>query len=359
MFQRIRTRGLVAILAGATAVPAAAAPAQAQRYEISGREIAIYNLAGEVTVRAGNASAVVVQVTTGGRDAGRLTVETGPIGRYETLRVIYPSDRVVYPDGRSQSRTDVSVRPDGTFGYGNDDRWRGRGRDRVRVSTYGDGLEAYADLDIAVPPGQRIAVALAVGEISATNVNGHLVLDTQAAPVSATGIRGSLTVDVGSGAVDVRDVEGDVNIDTGSGGVDVTGVNGRDLLVDTGSGRVEASEVSVSDLNIDTGSGSIRASRVTARSVRLDTGSGSIELEASGDLDRIEIDTGSGGVTVTVPESYGARVVIDTGSGAIDLDMPLQLQRWERTYVSGTIGDGRGRLTIDTGSGSVRLRSGG
>ena len=36
-----------------------------------------------------------------------------------------------------------------------------------------------------------------------------------------------------------------------------------------------------------------------------------------------------------------------------------QLQKWERTYVSGTIGDGRGRLTIDTGSGSIRVRSGG
>lgn len=357
MFERISARVLgVGLVASTSFLAVNPTIAQAQQYEISGREVAIYNLAGEITLRAGGGSAVAVQVTTGGRDGGELTIETGPVGRFETLRVIYPSDRIVYGNGRHESRTEVRVRPDGTFGHGGNNRWRDR--DRVQVSTYGDGLDAHADLDISVPNGQRIAVYLAIGEVSATNVNGQLVLDTHAAPVSATGIRGSLIVDVGSGSVDVRDVEGDVNIDTGSGSVDVTGVNGRELLIDTGSGRVEASNVTVSNLDIDTGSGSIRASQVTATDVRLDTGSGSINLEASGNPERIEIDTGSGSVTVTVPPSFGARVVIDTGSGGIDFDMPLQLQKWERTYVSGTIGDGRGRLTIDTGSGSVSVRTG-
>jgi lia operon protein LiaG len=61
---------------------------------------------------------------------------------------------------------------------------------------------------------------------------------------------------------------------------------------------------------------------------------------------------------VTVPDSFGASVDIDTGSGGIELDMPITMRRWQRDHVQGTIGDGGGRLLIDTGSGSVRILSG-
>ena len=66
-------------------------------------------------------------------------------------------------------------------------------------------------------------------------------------------------------------------------------------------------------------------------------------------------DTGSGGVTVRVPRSLGAEVEIDTGSGGINVDVPFDYRRKDRSYVRGTIGDGEGRIYIDTGSGSVRI----
>ncbi len=327
--------------------------AEAQRYELSGAEISIYNLAGVVDVRSGGGSQVVVELTTGGGDAGQLSVETGPIGGIETLRVIYPDDYIVYPEMGSNSRTDVQVREDGTFG----DSRRGSG-DRVRIAGSGRGLEAYADLTISVPRGQRINVYLAVGEASVTNVDGEIRMDTQSAPVTASGIRGSLVVDVGSGHVDVTDVDGDLSIDTGSGAVEVAGVSGGSTLIDTGSGSVTASGVTATALNIDTGSGRIRARDVAATEIRLDTGSGSVELEVLNDPDQIEIDTGSGGVTLTVPSSYGATVEIDTGSGGIEMEMPITMRRWQRDHVNGTIGDGVGSLLIDTGSGSVRVLQG-
>jgi hypothetical protein len=50
-----------------------------------------------------------------------------------------------------------------------------------------------------------------------------------------------------------------------------------------------------------------------------------------------------------------AQVEIETGSGGIDLGFPVQVRKLESDHVTGTIGDGRGRLRIDTGSGGVRL----
>ncbi len=331
---------------------------QTERYELSGSEIAIYNLAGQVTVQQGRGSAVVVELARGGRDAGELRVETGPIRGMETLRVIYPDDQIVYPDMGRRSRTELRVREDGTFSDSDrgDSGW-GRG-DRVSIRGDGSGVEAYADLTISVPAGQDIAVYLAVGEAFVSNVDGTIRMDTHSAPVRATGTRGSLVVDVGSGSVDVSDATGEVNIDTGSGSVDVTSVSGDVLLVDTGSGSVTADGIDVGDLEIDTGSGRIEARRVSAATVRLDTGSGSVNLELLSEADDIEIDTGSGSVTLTVPASFGASVEIDTGSGGIEVDMPVTMRRWDRDHVTGTIGDGQGRLVIDTGSGSIRIRQG-
>jgi len=340
-------------LALAVAAPGAV---QAQSYEVSGGHVAVYNLAGVVTVQAGRGSAVTVEVRRGGADADELQIETGPIGDAETLRVIYPDEDISYPEMGRGSRTTVRVRDDGTFG---DSDWRGRGRGyEVTISGRGRGLEAYADLTISVPAGQSLSVYLAVGEGRVENVDGTIVMDTQSAPVFASGTLGSLTVDVGSGHVEVRDAQGEVDIDTGSGSVDVTNVTGRTLFIDTGSGSVSAIGVTVDDLTIDTGSGEIVAEGVASPNITLDTGSGSIELEATDNAENIEIDTGSGEVTVAVPESFGAEVEIDTGSGGIELDMPLTMRRWQRDYVRGTIGDGRGRLLVDTGSGSIRILQG-
>src|SRR5687767_13620430 len=126
-------------LASLLALPALA---QTEQRTVKGSTIAIYNLAGRMRAVAGTGDAVVVEITRGGADAAKLRVERGPIGGRETLRIVYPSDRVVYPDSRS--RTSMSVRGDGTFGDGD---WQAfRDRDRVDIRSYGPGLEAFADL---------------------------------------------------------------------------------------------------------------------------------------------------------------------------------------------------------------------
>src|SRR5262245_41726187 len=88
-----------------------------ERFTLEGDEVAIYNLAGQVRVEPGSGHAVVVEVDRGGADGSELRVETGPARGAQTLRVIYPSSRVVYPAmGRGRSRCELDVAPDGTFG---------------------------------------------------------------------------------------------------------------------------------------------------------------------------------------------------------------------------------------------------
>lgn len=317
---------------------------------ISGDDIAIYNLAGQVEVVQGGGPDVVVRVERGGGDAASLRVETGDIGGRPTLRVIFPGDEIVYPAMGSRSSITVPVREDGTFGDGGR-----RGGDRVRVRDSGSGLEAWADLVIEVPAGRTVSAYLAVGQMDASGVDGNLRLDTGSGGVTASDISGALDIDSGSGSVAVRGVEGPLRLHTGSGSVEVTDVAGDRVQIDTGSGTIDVTDVVTGSLGVDTGSGSVELSGISSSDVVVDTGSGRVEVELLTDVDRLVLDSGSGSITVHVPNDIGAMVEIDTGSGGIDLDFPLEVSSVRRDRVQGRIGDGDGSIRIDTGSGSVRV----
>lgn len=352
---------VVALLSGVVAVAEGQAPASAagsvsrsgapERYTLVGREVAIYNVAGQVRLVAGTGREVVVDVTRRGRDAGAMHVAQGPIRGREALRVWMPAGRVVYPALGRWTRTTVRVRDDGTFGDG-DGAWRGRG---VEIRASGDGAEAWAELAVAVPVGQRVVVHLAAGEATAINVDGDLVLDVQAAAVRTERTRGRLQVDAGSGRLAVRDAEGEVTLDSGSGRVELDDVRAGRLRLDVGSGAVVGRRISAASLELDAGSGSVRLAEVRSRTLRVDTGSGDVDLGFADDVDDVRIDAGSGAVTLRVPPVLGAEVAVETGSGGIQVRVPMVIAEQRRDRLSGQIGDGRGRIAIDGGSGEIRL----
>lgn len=334
----------------ALAAAAVAAPAGAQRTErftITGSRAAVYNLAGEVTVAGATGGAVVVEVTRGGEDAARLRVSRDG----GAVRVVTPGDRVVYPRMGARSRSQISVRPDGSLGGGLRSR-------RVTVAGSGNGTRAYADLRMLVPAGRSVTVHQGVGRVQVTNVNGRLQVRAASAAVRAQGTRGSLDVEAGSGALEVRDAQGDVAIATGSGAVTLAGIRGTRVAVETGSGRVNGSDVRAEELTVDVGSGAVELARVSAREVAVETGSGAVRMGLAADAESVEVETGSGGVDLAVPAAFGADVQVSTGSGGITVDVPVTRRQARRSFFRGRIGDGNGRVIIDTGSGGVRIRRG-
>jgi hypothetical protein len=340
--------GCVAVVLATVAGPVDGRAQETQR--LSGPAVTVYNLAGEVSVVRGSGSDVVVRITRGGADAARLDVRTGDIDGRSTLRVVYPDDTVIYPEMGRGSNSTVRVRSDGTFGG----RSGGRG-DEVRIRGSGRGLEAWADLTIEVPSGKDFEVRLAAGQVEVRAVQSDVSVDTGTGRVDVTDVTGNLDVDTGSGSVHVRRVRGNLNLDTGSGSVTVNDIDGDVVMVDTGSGGVRGGAIRARSVEVDTGSGSIELDEVTATEVILDTGSGSVDLMLTTDVETLDVDTGSGSVTIRAPADLGGEVDIETGSGGIDMDFAVQVRSVRRDHVQGTLGDGRGRIRIDTGSGGVRL----
>ncbi|MBI1808324.1 MAG: DUF4097 family beta strand repeat protein, partial [Gemmatimonadetes bacterium] len=228
---------------------------------------------------------------------------------------------------------------------------------RVRVRGSGSGLEAWADLRILVPAGKKVEVDLGVGTLDATNVKGELRFDVASARVTTRGTSGNLSISAGSGGASVHDASGgDVAVETGSGGIEFEQIAGTTCKLETGSGGVTGSRIACDDLSIDVGSGSVKVADAKAANVKVDAGSGGIALGLLTAPHALTVDAGSGGVTVTLPSNTGADVEIETGSGGIESDFPLTVDKFERHHVRGRIGDGAGRIKIESGSGSVRLR---
>lgn len=355
-FSTRQLRALLLPAATGLAVAAiAAAPASAQgveRFQVAGDRVAIYNLAGIVTLEPGTGSAVVVEVRRGGKDGARLTIEQGPIEGVATLRVVYPDDQIVYApaSGTWHGSSNTSVQDDGTFGDG------GRRGREVRIRSSGSGMEAWGDLHVAVPRGQRLDLHLVVGEMKVTNVNGTLFLDGGATNATTTGTTGSLSVDVGSGNVRVTGATGDLKVDTGSGDVWIDGAGGGDVWVDTGSGNISLGQVEAGTVRLDTGSGTVDGVQVSADNLTVDTGSGDVTLSFDGTPKDVAVDAGSATVALTFPSNYAAAVDLETSSGNLTVDFPLRVNLRERGRVTGAIGSGVARLHVDTGSGDIQIK---
>ncbi len=311
----------------------AALPAQQPEtdFHLAGGNYAVYNLAGSLTVERASGNQLAVHVSRQGADGAALRVSTGDVRGRSALRVIYPDADVVYSGMGEHDETELQVRDDGTFDDG-----VGHGR-RVRIHGAGRGTRASADLRIGLPAGASLQVHLAAGQVMVQNVEGNI------------------SVDVGAAGVTVDGLTGDFSLDAGSGPVSLARIRGKRISLDTGSGEIEAADIAATQLTLDSGSGNVTLDGLAADDVDLDTGSGAISVTLDTDVESLNLDSGSGSVTIRAPSDLGAHLTVDGGSGRVDVRLPLADRRGEDGDLSGTLGDGKGQITIDAGSGDVSI----
>jgi hypothetical protein len=360
--EMIASLNRAAVVLTSALVVFSALPAQAEyeeSFEFSGRSLSVANLIGEVTVEGHSGRSFEVTAHVRGSDAreGVIEFSTRNDARGELILTFPNESRFVYPSFRG----DTTIKK----------RYLGRESglrevianitsSSIKISGRGSGTELWVDLLVKVPAGSKFEMRHGVGDIRATKVDGDLLLDSRSGSVEVSDVDGDVEVDTGSGHVLAAKIRGEVSIDTGSGKVEISDIDGREVEVDTGSGSVIATGIRTEALNIDTGSGRVVAENVQAESALIDTGSGSVRLElaemGNGDF---EIDTGSGSITLSIPDRASASVIADTGSGGIDIDVPAAGRiKTERDRAEFKIGSGAARVRLDTGSGSITVKSG-
>ncbi|MFH1842638.1 MAG: DUF4097 family beta strand repeat-containing protein [bacterium] len=337
-----------------------------REFTIDADQFQLINLIGEIQLVASDGDDIEILIEVSGDDADEdlIEIEVNE-GRRAEVAILFPigeERNYVYPKLGRGSRTTINMSSD-HGDHGDTGSWLhklfgGLHGQQIKVSGKGSGLEVWADVLIRVPDGKDVKVRHGVGVIEAEGITGDLFLDINSGPVYARDIKGDLTADTGSGSVELRNITGNCTADTGSGSVEIFGFTGKELLVDTGSGSVTVDEIDCDRLLIDTGSGGVRAKGVKANSAKIDTGSGSVKLflDRMGD-GRFVVDTGSGSITLVLPADASAEVVADTGSGSITVDVEdVDFHKRKRDHMEFTIGDGDARVTLDAGSGSIRVR---
>lgn len=351
------TAGLVLLLAAATALGSEFE----KTFTFDSDDLEVVAMIGSVEVVAADGKDFTVTVRVRGTDAdpALITFVEEP-GRDGKLAIVFPlkeHSRYVYPELGNSSST-IHFRDENV----EESSWlkkvfAGMSGQKVTVSGKGRGLEMWADVTIAVPGGAGLRVRHGVGAVRADKVAGDLDLDTHSGAIAVAGLTGNLRADTGSGAVTASAVNGNVSIDTGSGSVEVEDIAADKVHVDTGSGSVRIENVSCEDLLVDTGSGGVRARGVAADQAKIDTGSGSVKLQ----LDRMGggrfvIDTGSGGIELELPDGASARISADTGSGSVKADVAgATIEHKDQGELQMTVGDGKARVTLDAGSGSITI----
>lgn len=147
-------------------------------------------------------------------------------------------------------------------------------------------------------------------------------------------------IDTSDGAVDVEDWEGALSVSTNEGAVSLYGGLGP-TVIDTRSGAIELTWLE-GDLEATSRSGTVRSVDMSSANVLVRTASGAVELEEITDFTSIDVGTGSGDVSITVPEGT-YRVSVESGSGEAS------------TSGVNTNSQATSSISVSTGSGDIDL----
>ena len=191
-------------------------------------------------------------------------------------------------------------------------------RHRGRWNDESNGRRVH--FTIRVPRGVNVAVGSGNGDVSVASAP---------AEVRASSGNGDVRVAAG-GPVRASSGNGDVRVDRAGGPVRASSGNGR-VQVTTAQGPVNASS----------GNGDV-----------------DVSMDALADVSEdMELSSGNGRVTVTVPADFAGELDASTGSGKFFSDFPLTLRgRIDPHRVRATIGRGGRRLSMRSGNGDVELR---
>ncbi len=184
---------------------------------------------------------------------------------------------------------------------------------------FGSASDSYGDVDyrISLPWTHSIKIMAMQSDITLSNIEGAIDINNAAGSIRGEFLSGTVTVSQPSGTIDLQWVEGDIRVSSNSGHVNIVQLAGSlDLTTSTG--------------------------RIDVRS----------ELDSPRDF---FVETTTGEITLTVPESSSGLLVIETESGNIASEMPLAIKSTARHRLVGEFGAGGPKVTLSSSSGDVTV----
>ena len=144
-----------------------------------------------------------------------------------------------------------------------------------------------------------------------------------------------------------------VTSDSVSAEVTITGISASDKIeIDTISGGANLKNIKTEKLDIDTVSGSIKAAGEFTE-LESDSVSGDVTVSSATPLKKLDCDSTSGNIRLTIPKNSGFTLKADTVSGDISCGLPTVSESNNRRVC----GDGSADFETDTVSGDLIITS--
>ncbi len=227
----------------------------------------------------------------------------------------------------------------------------------------------------------RTGLRTSFGAIECRDVTGPAIaLNSGNGAITAAGLRGPVVAETSFGAITCKDsADGDLKLKSGNGRISIENaffgvcdarssfgvIAGSDLTGDavtlnSGNGSVEIDSVRTRTLDLHSSFGSLRATDVTASSISANSGNGGIRIACSpstpADLNAT-VRSSFGGVEFAAPAGFSGEVSLGTNFGTVRTAMPVTVSgEISRTRIAGRVGDGAGKIHLESGNGSVELK---
>jgi hypothetical protein len=202
---------------------------------------------------------------------------------------------------------------------------------RIRANNWFDGDPEGRVKEIeAHPPIEQSGNTVRIGQPGDNDLFRSISISYEVTVPASTRVRSI----AGSGGQTIRHVTGPVEASAGSGGL-----------------RIEATG---SAIDARTGSGGIVITAAQA-AVHARAGSGGIRIDGK-PVDAWELQTGSGGITMSVADNTPFELDARAGSGRIDSHLPINpITEVSKHRLRGRVGTGGARVELSTGSGGIRI----
>lgn len=234
-----------------------------------------------------------------------------------------------------------------------------------------ESIQGSVDLVISVPSDCHVDVYNPAGTTSVSGLRGQIKIYGRSESITVQDILGPVLVETSSGPVTLKNIEGRTEVKANGADVSSNSING-DLEIRNSTGRMTGEYV-IGDVTIVQAGGNIDLSHVEG-DIRLKTTSGWVKAEQefgamdvsteTGDIDIVTelnsakdyfVETISGSIRFLVPEASSGNVKLEAGSCDIDAKIPIAIDSFSRTRISGRFGGGGPKISLATMSGGITL----
>ena len=224
----------------------------------------------------------------------------------------------------------------------------------IQLAPHAQGLKVVAvkpnrkpgeSIDISyeavVPKQTSLNLYSSDGHITIENLIGDIQCQSSDGHVKLCHLTGSLRIQTSDGCIQASDLHaGQLTCRSSDGRIDIKGCEAEQATVRSSDGSIHLYDVAIPKLTGISYDGSITVHYTP---------------QASGQVD-IDLKASDGSIDLVLPQEVSAQVQLSTRDGGYHLDRPITMHGNSRNRLSGTLGDGQGRIVLSTSDGNIHIQ---